>query len=184
MPQCTRESDSLEQYSSNIWGQQWAISQCPGWRRDWLFPVLSNTSSKSHLINLLAATFKTNKRKSCCYHPAGRLWLQEVWWDSNGGCRSTSKILSVVREATAGSGNTHGWGSFKRELFYRIAFIVPKPSAFGHCWRQDNGLAGLWSVPCQPHFSPRKTVKSYQLQLAAAGRFPRLQLNCCVQQLH
>lgn len=33
-------------------------------------------------------------------------------------------------------------GSFKREVFYRFAFIVPKPSAFGHCSRQDNGLVG------------------------------------------
>lgn len=73
-------------------GSQWVILQYPERKRDWLFPVLSSTSSKSRQINLVAAMFKTNRRNWLTTRqielrnslPKG-LWLQEVWWGSNGG---------------------------------------------------------------------------------------------------
>lgn len=79
-------------------GSQWVILQYPEWKRDWLFPVSSSTSSKSHQINLVAATFKTNKRNWLTTQQIElrnsspkRLWLQEVWWGSDGGLQDHLK---------------------------------------------------------------------------------------------
>lgn len=118
---------------------------------------LVQCSSKSHKIHLVAAILKTNKRK---WLTTWQTESRETIWP--GGCsfkpdgpqRESAGGLKrswvLQKETTADSRNTLSWGSFTREVFYRLAFTVPKPQAFGHCRRQDNGLVSPWSVPVQP----------------------------------